>query len=184
MREHPVFGAEIAARMAGLDRSAIVIIYEHHQRFDGSGLPERPAGSSPVAGQPHRVDRRRLRRHDLGALVLAARGCPTRRMGVLTREAAGRRSTPSSCAVHPAHGRLPSSIGRPPDLGRARGGGRGRPGRAPRGRSCTCSRTRRVTLLGRGARRSLLTEPGVGRARGRRVRRRGRRAGIDVEDYL
>jgi HD-GYP domain-containing protein (c-di-GMP phosphodiesterase class II) len=39
MREHPVYGAEQAARLQGLDRSCIVIIYEHHQRLDGSGYP-------------------------------------------------------------------------------------------------------------------------------------------------
>jgi putative nucleotidyltransferase with HDIG domain len=44
MREHPVWGAEIAARMPGLDRSAIVIIYEHHQRLDASGYPTSSRG--------------------------------------------------------------------------------------------------------------------------------------------
>jgi putative nucleotidyltransferase with HDIG domain len=44
MREHTVWGAETAARMPGLDRSAIVIIYEHHQRLDGSGYPASTRG--------------------------------------------------------------------------------------------------------------------------------------------
>ncbi len=41
VRQHPVRGAEQAAAIPGLDRSAIVIILEHHMRFDGSGYPSR-----------------------------------------------------------------------------------------------------------------------------------------------
>ncbi len=41
MRLHPVTGAEIAARIPGIDKSAIVMILEHHMRTDGSGYPER-----------------------------------------------------------------------------------------------------------------------------------------------
>lgn len=41
VREHPVCGAEQAVTVPGLDRFAIVIILEHHMRYDGSGYPQR-----------------------------------------------------------------------------------------------------------------------------------------------
>jgi HD-GYP domain-containing protein (c-di-GMP phosphodiesterase class II) len=41
MRLHPVHGAETAALMRGLDRSSIVVILEHHMRYDLDGYPER-----------------------------------------------------------------------------------------------------------------------------------------------
>jgi HD-GYP domain-containing protein (c-di-GMP phosphodiesterase class II) len=44
MRDHPVSGARVAAQMSGLDRSATVMILEHHMGYDGSGYPRRPLG--------------------------------------------------------------------------------------------------------------------------------------------
>ena len=41
VRNHSVSGARTASRIRGLDKSAIVIILEHHMRFDGSGYPAR-----------------------------------------------------------------------------------------------------------------------------------------------
>lgn len=41
IRMHPVYGAEIAAGMRGLDRAAIVAILEHHMGYDLDGYPER-----------------------------------------------------------------------------------------------------------------------------------------------
>jgi len=41
MRMHPVHGAEAAAAMRGLDRSSIVVILEHHMRYDLDGYPGR-----------------------------------------------------------------------------------------------------------------------------------------------
>lgn len=41
MRLHPVHGAEAAAAMRGLDRSSIVVILEHHMRYDLDGYPGR-----------------------------------------------------------------------------------------------------------------------------------------------
>lgn len=41
MRLHPVHGAEVAASMRGLDRSSIVVILEHHMRYDLDGYPTR-----------------------------------------------------------------------------------------------------------------------------------------------
>ncbi len=41
MKMHPVYGAEVAAGMRGLDRSSIVVILEHHMRYDLDGYPER-----------------------------------------------------------------------------------------------------------------------------------------------
>ncbi|MBE0476271.1 MAG: HD domain-containing protein [Coriobacteriia bacterium] len=42
VRMHPVYGAETAARMPGLDKAAVVTILEHHMRHDLTGYP-RPA---------------------------------------------------------------------------------------------------------------------------------------------
>ena len=41
MRLHPIHGAEVAASMRGLDRSSIVVILEHHMRYDLDGYPGR-----------------------------------------------------------------------------------------------------------------------------------------------
>lgn len=41
VRQHPVYGAEQAALIPGLDKSAIVMILEHHMRYDASGYPQR-----------------------------------------------------------------------------------------------------------------------------------------------
>ncbi len=41
IRQHPVSGARTVARIPGLDMSAIVVVLEHHMRYDGSGYPER-----------------------------------------------------------------------------------------------------------------------------------------------
>ena len=42
VRQHPVRGAEQAVTVQGLDRSSVVIILEHHMRYDGSGYPHNP----------------------------------------------------------------------------------------------------------------------------------------------
>ena len=47
---HPVFGAQIAASVPGLDRSAIVVIFEHHRRLDGSGYPQAFPGRRQAIG--------------------------------------------------------------------------------------------------------------------------------------
>jgi HD-GYP domain-containing protein (c-di-GMP phosphodiesterase class II) len=41
VRKHPLYGAELAATMPGLDRASIVVILEHHMRYDLDGYPER-----------------------------------------------------------------------------------------------------------------------------------------------
>ena len=41
VRRHPVRGAEMAALIPGIDRSAIVAIAEHHMRYDLAGYPRR-----------------------------------------------------------------------------------------------------------------------------------------------
>lgn len=41
VRLHPLYGAEVAATMPGLDRSSIVVVLEHHMRFDKDGYPQR-----------------------------------------------------------------------------------------------------------------------------------------------
>lgn len=41
VRRHPLEGAETAAAIQGLDRSAVVIILEHHMRYDLTGYPRR-----------------------------------------------------------------------------------------------------------------------------------------------
>lgn len=39
IKNHPVAGAIQAASIPGLDKAALVIILEHHQRYDGNGYP-------------------------------------------------------------------------------------------------------------------------------------------------
>lgn len=39
IKSHPAMGARQAARIPGLDKSALVIIFEHHMRYDGNGYP-------------------------------------------------------------------------------------------------------------------------------------------------
>ncbi len=41
MRQHPLLGAQEAAKMPGVDSSVLVPILEHHMRWDGSGYPSR-----------------------------------------------------------------------------------------------------------------------------------------------
>ncbi len=41
VRLHPLHGAEVASVMPGLDRASIVIILEHHMRYDLDGYPRR-----------------------------------------------------------------------------------------------------------------------------------------------
>ncbi|MDO8949384.1 MAG: HD-GYP domain-containing protein [Actinomycetota bacterium] len=41
IRQHPVFGAEGAALTPGLDKAAVVIVLEHHMRYDLTGYPHR-----------------------------------------------------------------------------------------------------------------------------------------------
>lgn len=39
VKSHPITGARQAAKIPGLDKSALVIIFEHHMRYDGNGYP-------------------------------------------------------------------------------------------------------------------------------------------------
>jgi HD-GYP domain-containing protein (c-di-GMP phosphodiesterase class II) len=41
VRKHPLFGAEQAALTPGLDKAAVVVILEHHMRYDSCGYPQR-----------------------------------------------------------------------------------------------------------------------------------------------
>lgn len=41
VRKHPVYGAELSATLPGLDRASLVVILEHHMRYDLDGYPER-----------------------------------------------------------------------------------------------------------------------------------------------
>jgi len=52
VRQHPVRGAEHVVSIPGLDRSAIVIILEHHMRYDGTGYPH-----APIAREQHLASR-------------------------------------------------------------------------------------------------------------------------------
>lgn len=47
MRKHPVAGAEIVASMSGVDPGAVVVIAEHHIRYDGGGYPSRASARRP-----------------------------------------------------------------------------------------------------------------------------------------
>jgi HD-GYP domain-containing protein (c-di-GMP phosphodiesterase class II) len=59
---HPRIGAEVLSRMPEIDRSAMLVAYEHHFRPDGSGWPEMEAGYvahpySRMVGIADRYDR-------------------------------------------------------------------------------------------------------------------------------
>lgn len=41
VRMHPVYGAEAAALLPGLDKAAVPVILEHHMRYDLDGYPQR-----------------------------------------------------------------------------------------------------------------------------------------------
>jgi len=41
MRRHPITGAQMVSRLPGMDRSAVVIVFEHHMHYDGTGYPTR-----------------------------------------------------------------------------------------------------------------------------------------------
>lgn len=41
VRNHPLYGAQIASQMPGVDSSVLVPILEHHMAWDGSGYPSR-----------------------------------------------------------------------------------------------------------------------------------------------
>lgn len=41
VKQHPVYGAQRVMTMPGLDKSSVVVIHEHHMRYDGSGYPGR-----------------------------------------------------------------------------------------------------------------------------------------------
>jgi len=67
MRMHPVYGAEVAAGMRGLDRSSIVVILEHPMRYDLDGYPDRPPRrpqhlTTPIVAIPHAYDAMTSRR--------------------------------------------------------------------------------------------------------------------------
>jgi putative nucleotidyltransferase with HDIG domain len=52
MRRHPVSGAQMVSQLRGVDKSAVVVILEHHMRFDGSGYPSRePARPQHLASR-------------------------------------------------------------------------------------------------------------------------------------
>lgn len=52
MREHPIRGAQTVSRLPGMDKSAIVMVLEHHMRSDGSGYPSRtPARAQHLASR-------------------------------------------------------------------------------------------------------------------------------------
>lgn len=40
---HPKVGAEVLGRLADIDRTPMLVAYEHHMGVDGSGYPDRPA---------------------------------------------------------------------------------------------------------------------------------------------
>ncbi len=41
VREHPTRGAQMVSMLPGVDRAALVVILEHHMRFDCTGYPQR-----------------------------------------------------------------------------------------------------------------------------------------------
>ena len=52
MRRHPALGAQVLSHLAGSNRLAMIVAFEHHRRFDMTGYP-----LSPRAGPQHIVSR-------------------------------------------------------------------------------------------------------------------------------
>ena len=115
-KAHPAHGAEIAAGLLPWLGEWADVIVEHHERYDGTGLPDRSGRSADQPRRPDRLGRRRLRRHDRGPRLqapgLAGRGAP--RAGPVLRH-----------PVRPAR--------RPRDGGRRRAPAAPRPGRCSPG---------------------------------------------------
>lgn len=44
MRRHPVLGADLLARLPGSNRLPLIVAFEHHMRYDGTGYPVVRAG--------------------------------------------------------------------------------------------------------------------------------------------
>ena len=97
MRLHPVYGAELAATMPGLDRAS----HRRHPRAPHALRPGRVsrthAAAAPAPHEPHLCDRRRLRRDDVAAHVLGG-ATAGRGDGDPVQGHRRRRSTRCSCA--------------------------------------------------------------------------------------
>ena len=69
MREHVVIGEHLVRQVPELADAAAAVRH-HHERWDGTGYPDRLRGEAiPLAGA-HRRRRRRLQRHDLASRLL------------------------------------------------------------------------------------------------------------------
>ena len=107
IKQHPTIGADILRDIDFLD-PVLDIVRFHHERLDGTRLPPRRRRGRARRPRPHRHDRRRVRRHDLDA--------------VLPSGPRGRRGASPSSAGAPGrqfdsrHGRGPRRRGRPPRL--------------------------------------------------------------------
>ena len=64
IREHPWLGERIVAPVPGLNGIAREVIANHHERWDGSGYPARPARARDSARGEGLRDRRRVRCDD------------------------------------------------------------------------------------------------------------------------
>jgi len=52
VREHPVRGAQMVSQLPGVDKSSVVMILEHHMRYDSTGYPQRhPARKQHLASR-------------------------------------------------------------------------------------------------------------------------------------
>ena len=65
IKQHCYSGGQICKRV-GFLMDAYPIVYHHHERWDGKGLPRRHQGRSNPAGRPNRRGHRRLRCDDDG----------------------------------------------------------------------------------------------------------------------
>ena len=61
MREHPVMGYDIASKIEML-QPIMPAVRNHHERWDGSGYPDKMVAEDDPARRAHRRDRRRVRR--------------------------------------------------------------------------------------------------------------------------
>ena len=90
MRQHPTWGFDMLAEVSFLQPAALDIIYSHHERWDGAGLPARHRRRGRPLERPHLRRGGHLRRHHLRPPLPAGAPAPGRRRRV---GAGGRRSS-------------------------------------------------------------------------------------------
>ena len=73
MQQHTLLGEQLVSHVPLLQGAGLRVIRSHHERFDGTGYPDRPVRRRHPARGPHLRRRRRARRDDRRASLPHAR---------------------------------------------------------------------------------------------------------------